>query len=33
MKRKRFSSQEIATILKEFENGKSVQDITREYGV
>jgi putative transposase len=33
MKRKKFSSQEIAKILKEFENGKSVHEITREYGV
>lgn len=33
MKKKRFSPEQIATILKEFENGKSVQDIVREHGV
>jgi putative transposase len=33
MKRKRFSPQQIATILKEYDNGKSIQEIIREYGV
>jgi len=33
MKRKTFSPQQIAKILKEFEQGKSVAEISREYGV
>lgn len=33
MKRKRFKPEEISKILKEFEGGKSVQELTREYGI
>lgn len=33
MKKKRFTPQQIATILKEYDNGKSVEEITREHGV
>lgn len=33
MKRKRFSPEQIAKILKEFDQGKTVQDISREHGV
>jgi putative transposase len=33
MKKKRFSPEQIATILKEFDNGKSVEEITRTHGV
>ena len=33
MKAKRFSPQQIAGILKEYDQGKNVQDIIREYGV
>ena len=33
MKRKKFSSQQIAGILKEFDAGKTVAEISREYGV
>ena len=33
MKRKRFTPEQIAGILKEFDLGKGVQDITREHGV
>jgi len=33
MKKKRFSPEQIAAILKEFDNGKSAQEIVREYGV
>lgn len=33
MKKKRFSPQQIAKILKEFEEGKSAAEISREYGV
>ena len=33
MKRKRFSPQQIASILKEHENGKSAEEITREHNV
>lgn len=33
MKKKRFSPQQISAILKEYEQGKSVEDITREHGV
>jgi putative transposase len=33
MKRKRFTPQQIANILKEYENGKSVEEITREHSV
>jgi len=33
MKGKRFRPEQISKILKEFEAGKSVQEITREHGV
>jgi putative transposase len=33
MKRKRFTPQQISKVLKEYENGKSVEELTREYGV
>ena len=33
MKKSKFSPTQISKILKEFELGKSVSDITREYGV
>lgn len=33
MKGKRFKPEQISRILKEFEAGKSVQEITREHGV
>jgi putative transposase len=33
MKRKRFSPEQIAKILKEFDQGKTVQEISREHGV
>ncbi|WP_118195527.1 transposase [Albibacterium indicum] len=33
MKRKRFKPEEISKVLKEFEGGKSVQELTREYGI
>ena len=33
MKRSKFSPTEIAKILKEFESGKSLDTIVREYGV
>jgi putative transposase len=33
MKKKRFSPEQIANILKEYDNGKNVPDIIREYGV
>jgi putative transposase len=33
MKKSRFSSVQIAGILKEFDNGKSVEEISREYGI
>ena len=33
MKRKKFSPQQIAGILKEFDAGKTVAEISREYGV
>lgn len=33
MKKKRFTSAQIAGILKEFDQGKSVDEITREHGV
>lgn len=31
--RKRFKPEEISKVLKEFEGGKSVQELTREYGI
>jgi putative transposase len=33
MKMKRFTLQQISTILKEYENGKSVEDIIHDHGV
>ena len=33
MRKSKFSPQQIASILKEFDNGKSVIDITRDHGV
>ena len=33
MRTSKFSPQQIAKILKEFDNGKTVSDITREHGV
>ena len=33
MRKSKFSPQQIAKILKEFDNGKSVVDITRDHGV
>ena len=33
MRKSKFSPQQIASILKEFDTGKSVSDITREHGV
>lgn len=33
MKKKRFTPEQIASILKEFEKGKSVPEIIREHGV
>lgn len=33
MKRKRFKPEEISKVLKEFEGGKGVQELTREYGI
>ncbi len=33
MKKGKFNTEQIAKILKEFEQGKSVEDITREHGV
>ena len=33
MKKGKFNTEQISKILKEFEQGKSVEDITREHGV
>lgn len=33
MKKSKFSEVQIASILKEFDQGKSAEEITREYGV
>lgn len=33
MKKSKFSPSQIAGILKEFDNGKKVEEITREHGV
>jgi len=33
MRRSKFSPQQIARILKEFDTGKSVEEISREHGV
>lgn len=33
MRKSKFSPQQIAKILKDFDNGKNVEEISREYGV
>ena len=33
MKKSKFTTTQIASILKEFDNGKSAEEITREHGV
>jgi putative transposase len=33
MKKSKFSPTQVANILKEFDNGKKVEEITREHGV
>ena len=33
MKKSRYSPQQIAKILKEFDNGKTAAEISREYGI
>ena len=33
MKKKRFTPQQISSILKEYENGKTVEEIGRDHGV
>lgn len=33
MKKKQFTESQIVTILKEFDAGKSIQDLAREHGV
>ncbi|MBK9301268.1 MAG: transposase [Bacteroidetes bacterium] len=33
MKKSKFSATQVAAILKEFDNGKSVEDISREHSV
>ena len=33
MKKSQFSPNQIASILKEFDNGKSAEEITRDHGV
>lgn len=33
MRKSKFSPEQIAKILKEFESGKSVPEISREYGI
>lgn len=33
MKKKRFTPQQISSILKEFENGKSIEELSRDHGV
>ena len=33
MKKSKFSPEQIAKILKEFDNGKSAAELSREYGV
>lgn len=33
MKKKRFTPQQISSILKEYENGKSVEEIVRDHSV
>jgi putative transposase len=33
MKKSKFTPNQISSILKDFDNGKSVEELTREYGV
>lgn len=33
MKKSKFTPNQVAKILQEFENGKNVEEITREYGI
>jgi putative transposase len=33
MKKSKFTAEQIAKILKEFDEGKKVEEITREYGI
>lgn len=33
MKKKRFSTQQISSVLKEYENGRTVDEIVRTHGV
>jgi putative transposase len=33
MKKSKFSPAQVASILKEFDNGKKVEEITREHGI
>ena len=33
MRKSKFSPMQVANILKEFDNGKSVEQISREHGV
>jgi putative transposase len=33
MKKSQFSPNQIASILKEFDNGKTAEEITRDHGV
>ncbi|MBK6820262.1 MAG: transposase [Bacteroidetes bacterium] len=33
MKKSKFSATQVAAILKEFDNGKSVEELSREHGV
>jgi putative transposase len=33
MKKSKFNATQVAAILKEFDNGKPIEDISREYGV
>ena len=33
MKKSKFNATQVASILKEFDNGKSVENISRDYGV
>jgi putative transposase len=33
MKKKQFSSTQISSILKEFDNGRSIEELVRSYGI
>lgn len=33
MKKKRFTPQQISKVLKEYENGKSIEELTKEFGI